>query len=153
MNVEVRGIGGQAGGEFGKLFLRESSFGVIFGTVKTSEIAVPVLGQLTQEGLVLEGAGLFLGSFEFGSDGVGAGLGVGCASVFGVDLPERRMLLDFFVEQGLSDRGVVDLAVAVTTIADQIDDNVSAELVAEFCGDASYADYGVDILGIDVENR
>ena len=58
-------------------------------------------------------------------------MGVGCASVFGVDLPEQRMLFDFFVEQGLGDGGIVDFTVAVTTVADEIDDDVGAELVAE----------------------
>src|SRR5207302_2285920 len=123
MDVEVRGIRGEARREFRQFFGREPGFDVVFGAVQASEIAVPVLGQLTQEGLVLEGAGLFLGGLEFGFDGVGAGLGIGCPYVFGVNLPERRMLFDLFVEQGLGDGGIVHLAVAVTTIADQIDDN------------------------------
>ena len=62
------------------------------------------------------------------------------------------MLFDFFVEQRLSDGGVVDFAVAVAAVADQVDDNVGAEPVAVFGGDAGDADYGVYIFAIDVED-
>ena len=44
------------------------------------------------------------------------------------------MLFDLFVEQRLGDGGIVDFAVAVTAVADEVDDHVSAELVAVFGG-------------------
>ena len=101
---------------------------------------------------MLDAAGFFLRGFEFGFDGVGLGLRVGRADVVGVDLPERRMLFDFLVEQRLRDGGIVDFAVAMAAIADEIDDHVGAELVAVFGGDAGDADDGVDIFGVDVED-
>ena len=91
--------------------------------------------------------------FEFGLDGVGLRLRVGGADVFGVNLPQRRMLLDLLVEQRLRDGGIVDFAVAVAAVADQIDDYVGAELVAVFDGDARDADDGVDVFCVDVEDR
>jgi hypothetical protein len=95
---------------------------------------------------------LFLRGFELGFDCGGLGGRIGGADVVGVDFPERRMVFDFFVEQRLGDGGIVDLAVAVTAVADEIDDYVGAEFVAVFGGDAGDADDGVDVFAVDVEN-
>src|SRR5580692_3823091 len=62
------------------------------------------------------------------------------------------MLFDLFVEQRLSDGGIVDFAVTVAAVADQVDDYVGAELVAVFGGEAGYADYSVHIFAVDVED-
>ena len=62
------------------------------------------------------------------------------------------MLFDFLVQQRLGDGGIVDFAVAVAAVADQIDHHVGAELVAVFGGHARDADNGVDIFAIDVED-
>ena len=102
---------------------------------------------------MLDAAGFFLRGFEFGLDGVGLRLRVGRADVVGVDFPERRMLFDLLVEQRLRDRGIVDFAVAVAAVADEIDDDVGAELVAVFGGHARDADDSVDVFGVDVEDR
>jgi hypothetical protein len=96
---------------------------------------------------------LFLRGFEFGFNCRGLGGGIAGANVVGVDFPERRMVFDFLVEQRLRDGGVVDFAVAVAAVADEIDDHVSAELVAVLGGDAGDADYSVDVFAVDVENR
>ena len=101
---------------------------------------------------MLEASGFLLRSFEFSFDGVGLGLRVVDSDVFGVDFPERRMIFDRFVEQGLGDGGVVDFAVSVTAIADHVDDDVGAELVAIFEGHACDADDGVDVFAIDVKD-
>ena len=102
---------------------------------------------------MLDAAGFFLRGFEFGVDGIGLRLRVGGTDVVGVNLPERRMLFDLLVEQRLGDGGVVDFAVAVAAVADEIDDDVGAEFVAIFGGEAGDADDGVDVFGIDVEDR
>ena len=78
--------------------------------------------------------------------------GVGCSDVVGVDFPQRRMLFNLLVEQRLGDGGIVDFAVTVAAVADQVDDHVGAELVAVFGGEAGYADYGVHIFAVDVED-
>ncbi len=121
--------------------------------MKATEILVPVFGEVAKLGLVFDAASFFLSGFEFRLDGIGLGLGIGCANVFCVDLPERRMLLDLLVEQRLRDGGIVDFAVAVAPVADEIDDNIGAELVAIVHGHAGHANDGVDIFGVDVEDR
>ncbi len=62
------------------------------------------------------------------------------------------MLFDFLVEQRLGDGGIVDFAVAVAAISDEIDDDVGAELVAVVDGHAGDADDGVDVFGVHVED-
>jgi hypothetical protein len=77
---------------------------------------------------LLDASGLLLRGFEFGADRSGLILRVGHADIVGVDFPERRMLFDFFIKQRLRDGGIVDFAVAVAAVADEIDDYVGAEL-------------------------
>ena len=101
---------------------------------------------------MLDAASLFLRGFELGFDGGGLRLRVGGADVVGVDFPERRMLFDLLVEQRLRDGGIVDFAVAVAAVADQIDDDVGAEFVAVLGGDAGDADDGVNVFAVDVED-
>ena len=62
------------------------------------------------------------------------------------------MFFNPLVEQRLGDGGIVDFAVAVTAVADQIDDDIGAELVAVFHGQASDANDGVDVFAVDVED-
>ena len=62
------------------------------------------------------------------------------------------MLFDRLVHQRLGNGGIVYLAVAVTAIADQVDDYVAAEGVAVFEGHAAYAYYRIHIFTIDVED-
>ena len=69
-----------------------------------------------------------------------------------VELVERRMVLDGGVAAGLGDGGVVDFAVAVAAVADEVDDDVGVEAVAVFGGDGGDADDGVGVLGVDVED-
>src|SRR6516164_998085 len=63
------------------------------------------------------------------------------------------MIPDALVEARLGDGGVVNLAVAVTSVADQVDDYIRVKFGAVFGGEAADADDGVGIRGIDVENR
>ena len=48
--------------------------------------------------------------------------------LLGVNLKQRTMRVDPFVKQRLRDGGIVNLAVSVAAIADQVDDNVAAKL-------------------------
>ena len=95
--------------------------------MKAAVILVPIFGQVAHQRLLGDFASIFLRGFEFGFDGGGLRWGVGRADVIGVNFPQRRMLFDFLVEQRLGDGGVVDFAVTVAAVADQIDDNVGAE--------------------------
>ena len=98
-----------------------------------------------------EFAGLALLFFVFFLNGVGDGLGVD-AGVLGVNFPERRMVLDAFVEERLGDGGIVHFAVAVAAVADEVDDHVGIEIRAIFGGEAADAHDGVGIFRVDVED-
>src|SRR5208282_5210858 len=64
----------------------------------------------------------------------------------------RRMFFDLLIEKRLRDGRVVDFAVTVAAVADEIDDNVGAELVAVFDGHTGDADDGVDVFAVDVKD-
>ena len=138
--------------QIGQFFGGESGFDFEFGPVEAAEVVIPIFRKVAHQRLVLDAAGFFLRGFELGLDGGGLGLRVGGADVVGVDFPQRRMLFDLLVEQRLGDGGIVDFAVAVAAVADEIDDDVGAEFVAVFGGDAGDADDGIDVFAIDVED-
>ena len=56
------------------------------------------------------------------------------ADLFGVELEEGWVVLDFGVAEGLGYGGVVDFGVAVAAVADEIDDDVGLEGVAVLGG-------------------
>ena len=148
------GISGEPRGEFAQLFRRESGFDFVFRLVASAVIVVPIRWELAQDGLLGDAFGAFSGRLRIRLELLRPGLRRSVsADVFGVDFPERRMLLDLLVEQRLGDGGIVDFAVAVAAIADQIDDDVGAELVAVLGGHARDANDCVDIFGVDVEDR
>ena len=62
------------------------------------------------------------------------------------------MVFDFLVEQGLGDGGIVDFAVTVAAVADEVDDDVGAEVVAVFGGEAGDADDSIHVFAVDVED-
>jgi hypothetical protein len=100
---------------------------------------VPILRQIAHQRLFGHLAGVFLRGFEFGLDSGDLRGRVGCPDVVGVDFPQRGMLFDLFVEQRLGNGGIVDFAVTMAAVADQVDDYVGAEPVAVFSGEAGYA--------------
>ena len=153
MNVEAVGIRGQALGENRYLLGQKSGLNFVIGLVRAAEIFIPVLGKLAHQGFLLDAAGLFLRGFELGANGGCLGLRVDGADVVGVDFPQRRMFFDFLIQKRLRDGGIVDLAMAVTAVADEIDDHVGAELVAVLGGEAGDAYDGVDVFAVDVEDR
>src|ERR1700682_4111911 len=63
------------------------------------------------------------------------------------------MILDALVKERLSDGGIVDFAVAVAAVTDDVDDYVAAEGRAVFRGKFSDAHDRVRVFGVDVEDR
>ena len=63
------------------------------------------------------------------------------------------MGLDFGVDNGLGDRGVIDLRVAVAAVADQINEHVRAELVSIFQRQPADANHRLGVFRIYVEDR
>ena len=68
-------------------------------------------------------------------------------------LARRRVLLDHLVHLGLRVGGLVGLVVAEPAVADQVDEHVVAELLAEREREANRADAGGHVVGVDVEDR
>ena len=63
------------------------------------------------------------------------------------------MILDAFIEQRLGDGRVVHLAVPVAAISDQVHNHVACEFRAVIRSNPPDAHDGVQVLGIDVEDR
>ena len=95
---------------------------------------------------------MFLSGFKFGANCSSLLLRPGCAGVVGIDFPERRMLFDLLIKKRLGDGGIVDLAMTVTAVADEIDDDIGAEFVAVLGGNASDPHDGIDVFSVDVED-
>src|SRR5262245_60998208 len=112
---------------------------------------VPVVRKLAQTRLLAHAGRLLLGGFEFGFDRIRPGLRVRQLVVFGVDLPKPLMFLNGFVQERLRDGRVIDFAVPVPAIADHVDDDIAAKLVAVFESETSYADDCIHVLGVDVK--
>ena len=74
------------------------------------------------------------------------------AGLLRVELVERRVVFDLCVAEGLGDGGVVDFAVAVAAVSDEVDDDVGVELVAILGSEGGDADDGGGIFGVDVED-
>ena len=74
------------------------------------------------------------------------------ADLFGVELEERRVILDLGVAEGLGDGGVVDFGVAVAAVADEVNDDVGLEGLAVFGCEGRDADDGSRVFGVDVED-
>jgi hypothetical protein len=105
-----------------------------------------------EHGLALGAAGGFWPSRNSSCTRAHFGFGIDADALLGVDFVERRVVLDGGVAAGLGDGGVVDLAVAVAAVADEIDDDVGVEAMAELGCDGGDADDGVGVLGVDVED-
>ena len=73
--------------------------------------------------------------------------------LLGAQLGDALLALDRRVHLGLRVRGLVGLVVAEAAVADQVDDDVVAELLAEGEGEAHGADAGGDVVGVDVDDR
>src|SRR5271170_2683571 len=151
MGVEARGRAHEACRDFGNLFARQSGIDLIGGVVLAEVIGRPIVRQFAEMRNFGELAGFTLFVLIFPSDSFRDRRGVD-AGLRGIELPERRMVLDAFVKARLSDRGVVDFAVAVAAVADQVDDHVGIEFCAIFRGDAPNAHNRVRIFRIDMED-
>ena len=68
-------------------------------------------------------------------------------------LADRGMLLDHLVHLGLGVGGLVSLVVAEAPVADEVDENVVSELLAEAEGEPDSGDAGGHVIGVDVDDR
>ena len=71
----------------------------------------------------------------------------------GIDLSDRWMLMDSRGHHGLGVRGLVLLVVAEPPVADEIDEDVVAEPLAERHCEANRRDRAFRVVGIHVDDR
>ena len=151
MDVESGGRAHEAGGNFGDFFARQAGVDFERGIVFAVIVGRPVVRQLAKARNFGELAGLALLFLVFLFDGVGDGRGVD-TGVLRINFPKLRMILDALVEARLGDRGVVDFAVAMAAVANQVDDHVGIEFGAIFRGEAADAHHGIRIFRVDMED-
>src|SRR5580765_7711870 len=63
------------------------------------------------------------------------------------------MVLDGPVQERVSDGGIVDFAVTMAAIADQVYDHVALVNITVFDGESSDPNHGIHIFGVDVKDR
>ena len=151
VNGKRIGIRCQAFRQLGDFFLAEGSVHFVLGLPGTAGVVVPIGWVLRKDRHLGETGGLFLG-FVVGIlrrlellSGVGAKL-------LRVKLPELRVILDARVANRLRDSRVVHFAVPVTTVAEQVDDDIGSECVAVFEREARNANDSVGVLCIHMED-
>src|SRR5271165_950384 len=138
--------------DFGDFVRSEAGVNFVFWFVFAVMVGSPIVRQSSKLRHLGEFARFDLVFLVFFADAIDDGIG-GNGDALGVDLPELGMLLDAVVEERLRDGGVVDFAVAVAAIADQIDDDIGVEFSAIFGGQAADTNNSVGVLGIYVKNR
>ena len=150
VDVEAGRILGGGGAQFGDARGRQAGGGVVAGVEVAAAVLVPVVGELGEVGAFGPGGGLLVFEelvLDFGDFGGGV-----YVDFLGVELEERGMVFDEGVAARLGDGGVVDFAVAVAAVADEIDDDVGVEGMAVVGGDAGHAQDSVGVFGVDVED-
>ncbi len=128
--------------------------------------ALGVVGCAREPGVVVvvgvggaAGLGLLEGAVEAGLEVVLDGLLVVDADVAAlhellrVERAHRRVRVDELVHPRLRERGLVGLVVAVAAVADEVDDDVLLELVAELERQAHHAHRGLGVVAVHVEDR
>ena len=153
MDVEALGIRRQALGEFRQFRAGDAGGLLVVGIVAASEVVIPVFGKIAHHRLLGELRGGFLRGLEITLDDGGLIRDIFDADSLGVNLIQRGMFFDRLVHQRLRDGGVIDFAVTMTAITDEIHDNVVAEFVTVFGGDPGDAHHGIDIFAIHMKDR
>ena len=112
--------------------LLQSLFGhrsgnLISGVITAANIFVPICGKPAKDRGFLH-----LRSFIVGFINVGAVARLHLSDVnivfLGEELKQRRVGVDLLIQQRLGNRGVVNLAVAMATVSDQVNHHVTAKL-------------------------
>src|SRR6266702_4795 len=138
MNVKSLRHADEAVGNFRQPFAREAGVDFILGFVAAVVIRRPIFGQFAKLRSLSHRARLRLFFFVLPADlfrnlrGIHAG-------AFGVDFPEGRVILNALVQAWLGDCGVIDLAVAVTAVADDVDNDLAAKRRSIFRSNAADA--------------
>ena len=152
MNVKIGGITGKPLGQASQLFGRNSGFHFVLRLVTPALIFVPVVGQSPHHRLLANVTGALLRCFKLCFDRICARSRILNSGIFGINLPQWRMLFDRLIEQRLRDGRIIDLAVTMTPVSNEIDNNIAAELVAILERHAAHANDCIHVFGIDMKN-
>src|SRR5205807_898577 len=129
MDSEIAGIAGQPPGNLSYLVLADSRGHLIAWVVAAASIVVPIRRQLAQHWRLLHLARFFVGRIYTRAEPGCYFPGIDLVFLR-IDLIQRRMRIDLAVKQWLGDGGIIHLAMAVAAVADQVNQHVTAELVA-----------------------
>ena len=152
MDVKARRVFAKFQAQPRELFLRHSGINFVSRRPFAANESAPVIRKLIEHRLLGHGPGVSLGlliarlSFCYMVCYVDA-------EPLCVDFIKWRVSLDFGIDDGLCDRRVIDLRVAVATVADQINEHVRAELIAVVQCHPSDANDRVRIFRIHMEDR
>ena len=137
--------------EFGDALRWQAGVDLVAGAKRAAVIGAPVVGQGGEFGFLAGATGSLLSFEEFLLHAGGLGRGID-AYAPRIELVEGGMVLDGGVAARLGDGWVVDLAVAMAAIADEVDDDIGVEAMAEFGDDGCDTDDSVGVLSVDVED-
>ena len=156
VNRDALGDRGQLVAEVDQLLLRHARDAAFFRArqLQARPLAVQPVGLVGVIGLAAVEL-LFQEGVELGDPAVDIVLGGDALAdqAPGVEVADRRMVLDLRVHQRLGHRRVVALVVTEPAVAEHVDHHVLAELLAVLGGDLGGVDHGFRIIAVDVENR
>ena len=150
--MKLSRIRGEAIADFLNLGGAQPGVNLVLGLVRSTRVIRPIGGKRCQHhtfghlGCLLLRLGKLRLNFPNARRGVHADL-------FGIDLVERRMILDLCVAQWLGNGRVIYLTVAVAPVANQVDDHIGVERVAVFDGHRGNTNGGLGILSVYVKDR
>jgi hypothetical protein len=151
MDMEIARVVGEAVADFLHGCRAEPGVHLVFRLVGSADVVGPIAGKLGQRRTLLHLGGLLLRFCQRRLELLDPCRGIR-ADLLGVELIQCRMRLDFGVAQGLGDGGIVDLAVPVAAVTDQVDDHIGVEGVTVFHSQGGDTHGGVGILRIHVED-
>src|SRR5690242_6905252 len=128
MDVEVGWIGRETIRDFDQFLRADPGVYFVVRLIPSAFVRVPIAGQFAHQWLLLDLTRTLVGGLKSRADFVRHRTSVD-ARVLGINLPKRRVLFDGSIEQWLSDGGIVNFAVAVTAITDNVNHHIAAELV------------------------
>ena len=152
MNVKALRHAHKSIGDSRQLFLCQPSIDFVLWFVRAMRIRRPVFRQLAEVRDFFQRARLGLFFLVFFANCLRDLRRVDTGAL-GVNLPKRRMILDAFIEKRLRDGRIVDFAVAMAAVADDVHDHVAAKRGAILGGDFAHAHNGIRVFRVHVEDR
>ncbi len=157
MRREALGDGGELAADLLeklKVDAGHAAAGAFLGMADARPFAVEPVGAVGAIGIARRELLLEIGA-EVGLHAVdlGAGEKTLLDETLGIDLNHARMLADAAIHQGLGEGRLVSLVMAVTTVAEHVDDHGLAVTLAKLDGDLGHMHHGLGVVAVHVEDR